>query len=423
MRDRRFSYGRFWSVILLAGMLIVAAMPMATTATDLYPAQVQPAGELPYVPGEIVVGWQPDAQIQAQSRANRLDVDRTSIEWQQAVESLSARTGLLVLDAQPEYGMGRLAVTAGLEQVEIARLSALPWVRYAELNYLAHAAGYPNDPYIGNQWHMRRVAVPAAWDLTFGSYSIVVAVIDSGIDRNHPEFAGRLAPGYDYVNGDFDPSDDYGHGTHVTGIIAAAANNGVGVAGLAANVRILPLKALDSQGAGTYANIGLAIRRAADNNAQVINLSLGGLYPSADLSDAIDYAISRNALVVAAAGNCAQGGAECGGSFNPDYYPAAYPHVLAVSATDHYDNWASYSGYKSYVGMAAPGGVGWDQIMSTVPGGYGSKYGTSMATSLVSAAAALGDDIHARRDEYRGRRYPEEHRRQGRAIFLQRRPQ
>ena len=166
MRISRFSHGRFWSVILLAGMLIVAAMPMASACHGGYRSlcsilrRFQPAGELPYVPGEIVVGWQPDAQIQAQSRAGRLDVDRTSVEWQQAVESLSARTGLQVLDVQPEYGVGRVAVAPGQEQAEIARLSALPWVRYAEPNYLAHAAGYPNDPYIGNQWHMRRVARP-----------------------------------------------------------------------------------------------------------------------------------------------------------------------------------------------------------------------------------------------------------------------
>jgi hypothetical protein len=389
MRVSRFSHGRFWSVILLAGILIVAAIPMAATAAVLDPAPVQLAGDLHYVPGEIVIGWQPEAQMGAQSRKGRFDVDRMSLEWQQAVESLSARTGLQALDVQPEYGVGRVAVALGQEQAEIARLSALPWVRYAEPNYLAHAAGYPNDPDIGEQWNMRRIGAPAAWDLTFGSYSIVVAVIDSGVDRTHPEFAGRLALGYDYVNSDDDPSDDYGHGTHVTGIIGAAADNGVGVAGLAGNVRILPLKALDSQGVGTYSNIALAIRRAADNNAQVINLSLGGIYPSADLSDAINYAASRNSLMVAAAGNCAQGGAECGGLTNPDYYPAAYPQVLAVAATDHYDNWANYSGYKSYIDLAAPGGVGWDQILSTVPGGYRYEYGTSMATPLVSAAAAL----------------------------------
>ncbi|MCU0500440.1 MAG: S8 family serine peptidase [Anaerolineae bacterium] len=395
MRSSSVSHGRFWSVILLVGMLIVAAMPTASAmpvaaiAAVLDPERVQPASELPYVPGEIVIGWQPDAQLQAQARAGQLDVDRTGADWQQAVESFSARTGLQVLDVQPEYGVGRVVVAPGQEQAEIARLSALPWVRYVEPNYLARAAGYPNDPYIGNQWHMRRVGAPAAWDLTFGSYSLLVAVIDSGIALTHPEFAGRLAPGWDYVNNDADPTDDYGHGTHVTGIIAAAADNGVGVAGLAANVKVLPLKALDWKGEGTYTNIALAIRRAADNNAEVINLSLGGIYPSADLSDAINYATSRNAVVVAAAGNCAQGGAGCGGMTNPDYYPAAYPSVIAVGATDHYDNWASYSGYKPYVDLAAPGGVDWDQIMSTIPGGYGLRYGTSMATPLVSAAAAL----------------------------------
>ena len=389
MRSPRFSHGRFWSAILLAGMLIVAAMPTATVAAVLDPEPVRSADELAYVPGEIVVGWQPDAQVRAQSRAGQLDGDRTSTEWQQAVESLSARTGLQVLDVQPEYGVGRVAVAPGQEQAESARLSALPWVRYAEPNYLAYAAGYPTDPYIGNQWHMRRIAAPAAWDLTFGSYSLLVAVIDSGVALTHPEFSGRLAPGWDYVNNDADPSDDYGHGTHVTGIIAAAANNGVGVAGLAANVRILPLKALDRKGEGTYANIALAIRRAADNNAQVINLSLGGTVPGADISAAITYALSRNVLVIAAAGNCAQGGAGCAGMTNPDYYPAGYPGVVAVGATDHYDNWASYSGYKPYVGLTAPGGTAWDQIMSTAPGGYGWAHGTSMATPLVSAAAAL----------------------------------
>jgi len=389
MRVSRFSHGRLWPAVLLAGMLVIAAMPSAAIAAMLDPAPARSSDAAPYVSGEVVVGWQPDAQVRAQSRAGQLDVDRTSAEWQQAVESLSARTGLQVLDVQPEYGVGRVAVAPGQEQVEIARLSALPWVRYAEPNYLARAAGYPTDPYIGNQWNMRRVSAPAAWDLTFGSYSLLVAVIDSGVDRNHPEFTGRLALGWDYVGNDNDPTDDYGHGTHVTGIIAAAANNDVGLVGLAANVRILPLKALDAQGVGSYYNIGQAIRRAADNNVDIINLSLGGIYPSADLSEAIAYAASRDALMVAAAGNCAQGGAECDGASNPDYYPAAYPQVLAVGASDHYDDWASYSGFKSYVGLAAPGGVAGDAILSTVPGGYGYRYGTSMATPLVSAAAAL----------------------------------
>ena len=414
MRISRFSHGRFWSVILLAGMLIVAVMPMASampvaaTAAVLDLEPVQPASELPYVPGEIVIGWQPEAQIQAQSRAGRLGVDRTSAEWQQAVESLSARTDLQVLDVQPEYGMGRVAVAAGQEQAEIARLSALPWVRYAEPNYFAHAAGYPTDPYIGDQWNMRRVSAPAAWDLTFGSYSIVVAVIDSGVDLGHPEFAGRLLPGKNYVNPNGLPNDDYGHGTHVTGIIAAAANNGLGVAGLAANVKILPLKALNSQGVGTLYNIATAINDATSYGAQVINLSLGSPYDDSGVRTAIDTAVSSSVFVAAAAGNCAQGGGGCGSS-NPNYYPAAYPGVVAVGATDHYDNWADYSGYKSYVDLAAPGGVVGDQIREHHPRRLWVRVRHFDGDAAGVGCCRAGDDISARRDKYRSRRYPEEH--------------
>lgn len=342
-----------------------------------------------FVPGEVVIAWEPTAEERAQAQPGRLDVDRRDPAWQRAAARLADRTGLPVLDLAAEYGMARLAVPPGEERAVAARLAALPWVAHAGPNYIARAAGYPNDPYIGEQWHMRRIAAPAAWDLTFGSYSLVVAVIDTGVDLSHPEFAGRLLPGYDYVNGDNLPNDDNGHGTHVAGLIAAAANNGVGVAGLAANVKILPLKVLDSRGNGNYYDIALAIRRAADAGAQVINLSLGGFTPDATLQEAINYALGKKVFVAAAAGNCAQGGPACLYQTNPDFYPAAYSGVVAVAASDHFDNWASYSGYKPYIALAAPGGVSGDAILSTVPGGYDRKYGTSMATAQVSAAAAL----------------------------------
>lgn len=342
-----------------------------------------------FMPGEVVIGWQPEPAARAQAQPGRLDVDRASPAWRTAAASLAARSGLAVLDLVPEYGMARLAVPPGAEAAESARLAALPWVIHAGPNYLAQAAGYPNDPRIGEQWHMRRISAPAAWELTFGSYSIVVAVIDSGVDLGHPEFTGRLLPGFDYVNWDDTPNDDNGHGTHVAGIIAAAANNGVGVAGLAANVKILPLKVLDSQGGGNYYNIVTAIRRAADSNVQVINLSLGGFSDDPLLQDAIKYAADRNIFVAAAAGNCGSGGDGCTAGANPIYYPAAYAGAFAVAASDHFDNWANYSGYKYYVALAAPGGLSGDEIISTLPGGYGWKFGTSMATAQVSAAAAL----------------------------------
>ena len=294
--------------------------------------------------------------------------------------------------------MALLNVPPGQEEAELARLRKLPWVAYAEPNYVVRAAAdaaYPNDPAFGDQWYMRRVYAPEAWAVTFGSLTLVVAVLDSGVDRNHPEFYRQfhdpLLPGWDYVNGDNDPNDDYGHGTHVTGLIAAAANNRLGVAGLAPNIKILPLKVLDASGAGDFYNVAKAIRRAADFRAQVINLSLGGLVQFDEqqvLQSAVDYAVARNVLVVAAAGNCAQGGPGCGYP-NPMFYPAACNGVFAVAASDHFDNWATYSNYKSYVSLTAPGGLAEDALLSTVPGGYGFKYGTSMATALVSGAAAL----------------------------------
>jgi thermitase len=337
----------------------------------------------------VLIGWLPESAEVLITNPPTLDEERADPVWQQAARELAARTGLAVLDLHPAYGTARLAVIPGQERAEIGRLAALPGVKYAGLNHLAHAAGYPNDPFIGDQWNLRRVGAPAAWDVTTGSLSIVVAVVDSGVDLSHPEFAGRLLPGYDYVNWDSTPNDDYGHGTHVAGILAAAANNAAGIAGLAPTVKLLPLKVLDATGAGSYWDIATAVRRAADSSAQVINLSLGGFADDTVLRDAVNYALQRNCLVVAAAGNCAQGGNQCGNQVNPLFYPAAYPGVVAVAATDHYDNWAAYSGYRSYVALAAPGGLVTDQIWSTIPGGYGFKYGTSMAAALTSGAAVL----------------------------------
>lgn len=364
-----------------------AAPGLADRASDRTPGEADALAS--YIPGEVVIGWRPDPAAQAQVRPGQLAGDRATAAWRQAAAELADRTGLAVLDVIPEYGMARLATPRGEEAATAARLAALPWVTHAGLNYIARAAAYPNDPRIGEQWHLRRINAPAAWDLTFGSYSLVVAVIDSGIDLGHPEFAGRLLPGFDYVNWDNTPNDDNGHGTHVAGIIAAAANNGNGVAGLAANVKLLPLKVLDAQGNGSYYNIITAIRSAADSGVQVINLSLGGFEHNPLLQDAITYAASRNVFVAAAAGNCAQGGVGCPAETNPIFYPAAYPGAIAVAASDHFDNWAPYSGFKYYVALAAPGGLSSDPVLSTIPGGYGWKFGASMATAQVSAAAAL----------------------------------
>jgi thermitase len=395
--------------LLICVLAVISGAPVPAHVGASSPPVTVPGiatADAPYVPGEVLIGWRPlSGAIPQGSAPKGFAEDRADRDWQDAAQVLADRTGLEVLDAHPYYGTARLAVPPGEEWAEIQRLEELPWVEYAEPNYIARAAGqpvaqdlayYPNDPYIGDQWNMRRIGAPEAWDVTKGSYSIVVAVLDTGIDVNHPEFAGHLiSPAYDYVNADSDPSDDdiNSHGTHVAGILAATADNGLGVTGLAPSVKILPLKVLDSNGVGTYANIALATRQAALRNVDIINLSLGGAAADFTLRDAVAFAVQQGTLVVAAAGNAAQRG-------NADFYPAAYPEVFAVAASDHYDNWAAYSGHKAYIALAAPGGISANsnpdraeyEIRSTVRvarGGYGFEYGTSMATSLVSAAAAL----------------------------------
>ncbi len=393
--------------LALISFILLALLPATLAAGPVLAETIPPTA---YVPGEIVLAWDPGAsEVQAwpvlaqpalaqrpESAAQRLSVDRVSPAWQEMADALAALTGLEVRDALPERSVAALAVTPGREQAEIRRLERLPWVRYVEPNYVYRAAGidgetrYPTDPGFGQQWNMRRVAGPVAWAVTLGSFAITVAVVDSGIDRNHPEFQGRLGPGYDFVNDDADPQDDYGHGTHVAGILAAAADNGQGVSGLAPGVQLLPYKVLDAQGNGDALTLAAAIYAAANADAHIINLSVGGPYPSSPIADAVQYATGvKHALVVAAGGNCAQGGPACSYIVNGDFYPAAYDNVLAVAASDHFDNWARYSTYRPYIDLAAPGGVGSDPIYSTRPGGYGYLSGTSMAAPLVSAAAAL----------------------------------
>jgi hypothetical protein len=421
-----------WLLILTStAPLSAAALSSPTWSPTWSPAAASPraaesqaavaAGA--FVPGEVLIGWQPNSApssagqsgwpSRASAQAGRAATPGTP-QYEIAAQAITARTGLPVLAVHLDYSVARLSVPPGQEQAEIARLAKLPGVRYAEPNYIAYAAGIPSDPLYPEQWNLARVNAPLAWDMTVGSNSVVVAVIDSGIASSHPEFAGRLlfGPGtgsykYTYPPSEY-PIDDYGHGTHVAGILAAGMN-GIGVVGLAPGVRILPLKVLDSQGKGDFDTVATAVYRASNwtpnlypganapnARVRVINLSLGAYSaPNQTLHDAVDYARSQGILVVAAAGNCSP---NCHDGANLDFYPAVYNGVLAVGATGPSDEWANYSGYKPYVGISAPGGLANSQILSTLPytagsSGYGYDYGTSMATPLVSGAAALAASI------------------------------
>ncbi|MBK9094033.1 MAG: S8 family serine peptidase [Anaerolineae bacterium] len=165
------------------------------------------------------------------------------------------------------------------------------------------------------------MSAESAWDATTGVLSVVVAVVDTGVSFTHPEFAQtHFVPGYDFINGDNDPSDDNGHGTHVTGILAAAMNNGQGMAGIAPGVSVMPVKVLNASNSGTWADIAAGIVFAVDQGADIINLSLGGPIGSAILEDAIECAAAHGVLMVTGSGNTGTNA-----PFYPAYYPKPWP--------------------------------------------------------------------------------------------------
>ena len=256
---------------------------------------------------------------------------------------------------------------------------------YIEANYLYHALEVPNDPEYSKQWNFRNINVEQAWDETKGD-GITVAVIDTGVSKVPDLKLTKFVKGYDFVNNKDDASDDNGHGTHVAGTIAQSTNNGYGVAGIAYQANIMPLKVLSGSGGGTIADIAEAIKFAADNDADVINMSLGGGGASNMIEEAIKYAHSKGVVIIAAAGNEGR---------NSSSYPARYPNVMSVSATDAAGDKASYSNFGAGVDISAPGGSETGKIIqNTVDPSSGESVfvgfqGTSMAAPHVAGVAAL----------------------------------
>lgn len=235
----------------------------------------------------------------------------------------------------------------------------------------------PSDPLFALQWGVVQISALESWAISRGAATIPIAVVDTGVDASHPDLAGQILPGYDFANGDADPSDDNGHGTAMTGIIVAKADNAIGVAGIAPEARVLPVKVLDADGTGYYSAVAEGIIYAVDQGAKVINLSLAGADASTTLQSAVDYARAHGAIVVAAAGNYGTG---------VPMYPAACNGAVAITASDARDQRATFSNYGAWTSLAAPG-VG---IFTTAPGGsYAGVTGTSPATAVASGAFAL----------------------------------
>jgi len=351
----------------LLALAAVAVLALAGPAGIRQPARAegQPGGT--ERTGNVIVKFKPTATLG--------DVGQALADADTAAIASTAPSGLVLLDPY---------ATQSVDEA-VAALEANPDVEFAEPDVLMHIALTPNDSlYASYQWPAGAIGLPTAWNTSTGSASVVVAVIDTGVDGAHPDLSGKITTGanagYNFVAGNTNTADDNSHGTFVAGIIAANTNNATGMAGVCWSCKIMPVKVLDSTGSGSSFNVSQGIDWAVSHGAKVANLSLGG-GAAASLQTSVDNAWNAGVVVIAASGN----------DNGPVLYPAAYSNTIAVGSTDQAGTRSTFSNFGPELDVMAPGG----SVLGTLctcggyAGGYGTGSGTSFAAPHASGVAAL----------------------------------
>lgn len=367
--------------------------------------ETPPVTSSAFVPNELLIGVLPQrlGALRLEQRAGRVSTGLASLDTLNAAYNVQGVTAVFaglagdtLAVAHGLTGILKLTFPTGTDLfAALAAYQQDPALRFAELNRVYVAFDIPDDPDFSQQWGLHNtgqsgglddadIDAPDAWDVNQGSADVLIAVVDTGVDYTHDDLDGgrvRTDIDRDFVNDDDDAMDDHGHGTFVAGIIGADTNNGVGIAGICRACQILPIKVLNADGAGTSESVSQGIQYAADQGADVINMSLG--FPSdcgcsQTVAGAINYAYDKNTLLVAASGNDSDKARTS--------YPASSPRVMAVGASDENDAEADFSNRDSYLDLMAPG----VNVYSLDLGdSYNEGDGTSAASPHVAGVAGL----------------------------------
>jgi thermitase len=384
---------RIWKTTALSSALVLAACAAPTTtligATTRQMSTTSPTTKAPAEPNQLIVRAKAGKSLKGFAQTRGLKVLNS---FTTDVEHILVQTGDVDALATTALSDPNVDVTCPNYTFQLTIPDATP----GSQPKVALTGKHPNDPLFEQQWSMEKVHACEAWETTMGDPNLIVAVVDTGVDYNHPDLKGKIIKGLNNTGegAKDDPIDGFGHGTHVAGIIGAIANNGVGVAGMAPNVRIIAEKVLSSKGGGNLFNIAAGVRHAVNAGAKIVNESLGGPAAQDPISAGVGaWATKKGVLLIAAAGN----------SNNAVGTPARYSdYYMAVAASDENDAKAPFSCFGPELSVASPG----TKILNTTPTykvplndhGYAQNYaalnGTSMATPLVAGLAALVWSAH-----------------------------